>query len=228
MSKHWLRFVPVFLFATALVHAQDVTGDWMGTLNLPTGDMRLALHITKAENGLKATLDSVDQAVSVPVDSIQFDASRLTFTVKAFQASYDGKMDAAAATIEGEFGGASGSVPFVLRRGTFPKVEHKPAPPSDIDGDWSGTLAADGQEQTYLFHIKNTADGLIVAMDFPPQNIKGAEASSVTRSDSSIAMEWKAFGSRFEGAIAKDRSSIQGAVTQAGQSFPFTFHRAKP
>ena len=228
MPKHWLRLVPVFLFAAALAPAQDVTGDWMGTLNLPTGDMRLALHITKAENGLKATLDSVDQAVSIPVDSIQLDALRLTFNVKAFQASYDGKVDDAAATIAGEFGGASGSVPFTLRRGTFPKVEHKPAQPSDIDGDWSGTLAAGGEEQTYFFHIRNTADGLIVTMDFPPQHIKGAEASSVTRNDSSIAMEWNTFGSRFEGVIAKDRSSIQGAVTQAGQSFPFTFHRAQP
>ena len=229
MSKRQLRSFPLFLLALAAVYAQDVTGDWIGTLNLPsTGDLRLALHIGKAENGLKATLESVDQGATIPVESIQFADSRLTFDLKTLKASYDGKLDAAAKTIEGEFGSTSGSVPFILRRGTFPKAEHKPAEPSDIDGDWSGILSAGGEQQTYFFHFKNTADGLIVTMDFPAQNIKGAEASSVKRKDSSLAIEWSTFGSRFEGTVAQDRKSIQGAVTQAGKSFPFTFDRSKP
>jgi hypothetical protein len=229
MSKRLLRFVATFFLTLAFTKAQDVTGDWMGRLNLPgTGDLRVALHISKAESGLKATLESIDQGVSIPVDSITFADSRLTFSLRTPQASFDGKLEAEGTSIEGEFGSQSGSVPFILRRGTFSKPEHKPAKPSDLDGDWSGTLAAGGDEQTYFFHIKNTADGLIVTMDLPPQNIKGAEARSVTRNDSSIAMEWSVFGSRFEGTIATDRNAIQGAVTQAGQSFPFAMQRVKP
>ena len=115
-------------------------------------------------------------------------------------------------------------MPITFRRGLVPKAEHKPAAPSDIDGDWSGAL----EGQNYLFHITNTEDGLIVAMDLASQHINGAEASSVTRKDSSIVMEWKAFVSRFEGKIGEDRKSIDGNVTQGGDRFPFSFRRVQP
>jgi hypothetical protein len=226
VSKRQLHLFPLFLLAFAGAHAQDVTGDWIGTLNLPsTGDLRLALHISNAQNGLQATLDSVDQGASIPVDSIQFADSRLTFDLKTLQASYDGKVDAAATTIEGELGNASGSVPFILRRGTFPRVEHKPAQPSDIDGDWSGTLRDGDVQADVVIHIMNTEDGLVVTLDEPSQHVNGAEASSVKRAGASIVMEWNVFGSRYEGKIAEDRSAIDGTVAAGGGNFPLALKR---
>ena len=228
MLQGLIQFGAVIPFALCLAHAQDVTGDWLGAIPRPSGDMRIALHITKVETGLKATLDAVDQGVKgVPINSIKLAESKLTFDLPAFQASYEGNVDGAGTAIEGVLAGAEGAVPMTLRRGTVAKVQHKPAKPSDIDGDWTGTLSV-GERQDYWFHISNTEDGLIVAMDLPAQNIQGVEASSVKRSDSSISLEWKVFGSRFEGKIAEDRSAIEGAVTQAGMSFPFTLKRAKP
>ena len=229
MSKSMLRFVPILPFALCLAQAQEVAGDWLGMLAMPSGDRRIALHISKANSGLKATLDSVEQGIAgFPLDSIKVVDSTLTFSSNAFQFSYEGKVDAAVTAIEGTFAGEAGSAPVTFRRGAVAKVEHKRAKPTDIDGDWSGTLNAAGLEQKYLFHITNTEDGLIVAMDFPAQYVKGAEASSVKRDDSSLALEWKAFGSRFEGKIAEDRSAIEGTVTQAGSTFPFTLKRTKP
>jgi len=38
--------------------------------------------------------------------------------------------------------------------------------------------------------------------------IKDAESSSVERAGPSLAIEWKVFGSRFEGKIAEDLSAI--------------------
>jgi len=52
----------VALAASAL-NAQEVTGDWLGTLSNNGGELHLALHISKAADGtLKGTLDSMDQA----------------------------------------------------------------------------------------------------------------------------------------------------------------------
>jgi hypothetical protein len=227
--KRVLPFVPSFFLALALAQAQDVTGDWLGTVNMPSGDSRLALHISKAERGLKATLDSVDHGVhGVPIDSIQLADSKLAFNISALQVSFDGQVDATAAAIEGAITSAQGSAAIIFRRGTIAKVEHKPAKPSDIDGDWSGTLNAGGEEQKYLFHITNTEDGLVITMDLPAQYVKGAAASSVTRHDSSIAMEWRVFGSRLDAKIAEDRNVIEGTVTQAGNSVPITLKRVKP
>jgi len=45
--------------------AQDVTGDWNGTLHANGAELRLVLHISKnPDGGLKATLDSVDQGAN--------------------------------------------------------------------------------------------------------------------------------------------------------------------
>ncbi|MGD1078140.1 MAG: hypothetical protein ABR881_07455 [Candidatus Sulfotelmatobacter sp.] len=58
-----LLAVSALLFLSAgLAQAQDIAGDWQGTLSAGGAELRLVLHITKAADGsLKATLDSVDQ-----------------------------------------------------------------------------------------------------------------------------------------------------------------------
>jgi hypothetical protein len=76
--------------------------------------------------------------------------------------------------------------------------------------------------------MTNTEDGLIVTMDLPDEHIQAAPASSVKRSDASLSIEWSVFGSRFDGKIVPDRSAIEGEVSQAGMSFPFTMKRVKP
>jgi len=208
--------------AVCVARAQDVTGDWLGTLKMPARELRLALHISKVGDGLKATLDSVDQGVSgVPIDSIQLEDAKLTFNLKVLQVSYEGRVDTAGSLIEGTFSQGPGSLPLTLRRGVVTKTEHKPAPPSDIDGDWTGTIAT----QAYVFHIMNTEDGLIVSVDVPDQHIKDLEASSVKRDGSSLNLEWRVFGSQLSGKIAEDLSSIEGTATQAGSSIPFKLVR---
>ena len=82
--------------------------------------------------------------------------------------------------------------------------------------------------QTYIFHITNTEDGLIATMDAPSQHVKGAEASSVKRNAAALSIEWKVFGSRFEGRIAEDRNAIEGNVSQGDHTIPLTLKRAKP
>jgi hypothetical protein len=70
------------LVATTVVlaSAQDIAGDWQGTLSANGAELRLALHITKSTDGtLKATLDSVDQGANgIPVSSISLKDSKLT------------------------------------------------------------------------------------------------------------------------------------------------------
>ena len=56
------RIFILLLLTTGLARAQDVAGDWQGTLHAGGAELRLVLHITKAaDNTLKATLDSIDQ-----------------------------------------------------------------------------------------------------------------------------------------------------------------------
>ena len=75
-----LFIVLVFiLVATAVSFAQDITGDWNGTLKPGGAELRLVLHITKnADGSLKATLDSIDQGANgIPVNAVTLKDSKL-------------------------------------------------------------------------------------------------------------------------------------------------------
>jgi len=215
--------------AASLAQAQDIAGDWQGTLNTGMGELRLVLHITKAADGsLKATLDSVDQgANAIPVNSISLKNSKLSLGIDAVHGTYEGTVATDTKTISGTWTQGS-SLALDFKRTTVPiKTEHKPAKPSDIDGAWSGTLDTGNAKLRVVFHITNTEDGLIATMDSPDQNLRGMPMTSVTRDGASIKIEAKQIGGIFSGKIAPDLSSIDGKWSQGSAELPLVVKRSK-
>ena len=69
-----LVFVALLMCSSAL-SAQDLTGDWQGTLGDAPRQLRLILHIEKGDGSAwKATLASIDQSpdwgAGMPVDAV--------------------------------------------------------------------------------------------------------------------------------------------------------------
>ncbi len=93
----------VILMATALTQAQDVTGDWQGSLSAAGAELRLVLHVTKGSDGaLNATLDSVDQGANgIPVNSVTLKNSKLSLGIDAVHGTYEGTVSPDAKTISG-------------------------------------------------------------------------------------------------------------------------------
>ena len=120
--------------------AQDITGDWHGTLKSSGPEFRIVIHISKAGNGaLQGTFDSVDQgAKGVPLTSVTLDGATFKFTIDVAKVSYEGKVSGD--TISGTWSQAQ-SLPLEFERGPFKTP--KATKPSEIDGAWSGhsTLA---------------------------------------------------------------------------------------
>src|SRR5271157_1417584 len=221
----------VFLLAgVSLAPAQDIAGDWQGTLNADGAELRLVLHITKAADGsLKATLDSIDQpgGNGIPVNSVTLKASKLSLDVTAVHGAYEGTVAADAKTISGTWTQGA-ALPLEFKRATAPiKTEHKPAKPSDIDGAWMGSLDLGNVKLRVVFHIVNTEDGLIATMDSPDQGANGLPTTSVKREGSSLKIEAKGIGGVFEGKIAADLQSIDGTFTQMGSAHPLLLKRVK-
>jgi fermentation-respiration switch protein FrsA (DUF1100 family) len=226
--KHVTIFL-LFLAAATFAHAQDVTGDWQGTLSAGGNELRLVLHITKSADGaLKATLDSVDQGANgIPVNAVNLKNSTLNLDVAAVHGTYEGKVAPDAKTITGTWTQGS-PLPLEFKRAVAPvKTEHKPAKPSDIDGTWMGSLDTGAVKLRVVFHILNAEDGLTATMDSPDQGMKDLSASSVTRSGASLKIEAKGIGGVFEGTIAADQSSIDGNWSQGGSSLPLLLKRVK-
>ena len=226
--KH-VTIILLFLAAATFAHAQDVTGDWQGTLSAGGNELRLVLHITKSADGaLKATLDSVDQGANgIPVNAVNLKNSTLNLDVAAVHGTYEGKVAPDAKTITGTWTQGS-PLPLEFKRAVAPvKTEHKLAKPSDIDGTWMGSLDTGAVKLRVVFHILNAEDGLTATMDSPDQGMKDLSASSVTRNGASLKIEAKGIGGVFEGTIAADQSSIDGNWSQGGSSLPLLLKRVK-
>ena len=224
----------VLLVAVALVtaeagQAQNIVGDWQGTLKAEGAELRIVLHVTKADGGsLKATMDSPDQAtLGIPVTSIAVKDYKVDFTVEAVHGSYEGKVNSDATEIDGTWT-QDKPRPLDFKRVAAPiKTEHKPAKPSDIDGAWSGSLSTPNGQLRVVFHLTNTEDGLTATMDSPDQGAKGIPVTAMTRDGSSLKIEMKQIGGAFDGKIAKDLTSIEGTWTQLGGNLPLVLKRAK-
>jgi hypothetical protein len=225
-----LAMMMAFLASTVLVaNAQEVVGDWQGTLKAGGAELGLVLHITKGGGGeLKATMDSVDQGANgIPVSTITLKDSQLSLKVEAWHGTYEGKVNAAATEIDGTWSQGQ-PLPLVFKRATAPAVTaHKPAKPSDIDGAWMGTLDAGVMKLRIVFHITNTEDGLTATMDSPDQNAKGLPVTSVTRDGASLKMELKQIAGGFEGKISNDLTTVEGTWTQGGNALPLVLKRVK-
>ena len=225
--KSTLMAVAFVLSTACIAQAQDIAGDWQGTLKVGDAELRLALHVTKsADGGLKATMDSIDQAANgIPVTAITLEGSKVKFTVDAVHGTYDGTVNAAATAIDGTWSQGQ-PLPLAFARAVpKPAATGPDAKPSDIDGAWLGTLDTGGAALRLAFHITNTGSGLTATLDSLDQGAKGLPVTIVTRNGPSLKMELKQLGGTFEGTIDGPLTNIEGTWTQGGRSLPLVLKR---
>src|SRR5579872_436437 len=98
-----LRLFALAALAAGSLAAQDIAGDWQGTLQTPAGDLRLAVHISKAgSRAWKGTMDSLDQgAKGIVISEISLENGRFSFSVPSVQGSYSDKLKDDGNTIQG-------------------------------------------------------------------------------------------------------------------------------
>src|ERR1044071_7939513 len=87
-----------FLLAgsSAALCAQEVAGDWQGSLHAGGGVLRLLFHFTSAPDGaLAAKFDSLDQdAPGIPISSIALQDGKLTLASKEVEGDWQGSLHA--------------------------------------------------------------------------------------------------------------------------------------
>ena len=215
--------------AALAAHAQDIAGDWQGTLKAGPAELRLVLHFTAdGHGGLRGTMDSVDQgARGIPISSTSLKAGKLNWTISSLGASYEGKVSADGASIRGTFNQGGEAFPLDFKRVAPAAAPPAPAKPSDIDGAWLGTLDTGAIQLRVVVHIANTADGLTANLDSPDQGATGIPVSSVTRDGATLKLDIKAVGATFEGKIGPGIDAIVGTFTQSGASLPLELKRLK-
>ena len=227
--KKTILSIAVAVLASQAAMAQNIVGDWQGTLKVGSAELRLVLHVSKnPDNTYKATLDSIDQnSNGIPVTAVKLQGAKLSLAVDAVHGTYEGTVAPDSNTITGTWT-QNQPLPLEFKRTTTPlKTEHKPAKPSDIDGVWLGTLDMGVSKLRLVFHITNTEDGLTGTLDSPDQNVNGMPITAITRDGASLKIELKQIAGTFEGKLNADLTTIDGTWSQAGNSFPLLLRRTK-
>ncbi len=98
--------------------AQDITGDWQGTLKMGAAQLRVVVHIGKADGGWKATLFSIDQGTEgIAISSVTLEGSDFKLAIPQLRGTYTGKLSADGASIDGTWTQGA-PLPLELRRAT--------------------------------------------------------------------------------------------------------------
>jgi hypothetical protein len=226
--KRLLLITALIFSGVSVARAQNITGDWGGTLHTGGGDLHLALHITRSnDGGYQGSMDSIDQyAKGIPLSAIALKDSNLTFEAPSVQGSYTGKVASDSNEIAGTW---TQGTPLPLNFTRAKPTPDKPGPdrakPSDIDGDWSRTLDTGSAQLHLVFHIVNTSAGLTATLDSLDQGAMGIPVTTITRKDFELKMELKQIGGVYDGKISADHSTINGTWSQGANSFPLVLKR---
>jgi non-heme chloroperoxidase len=128
--KLWIGVLAALL-GNAL-YAQDITGDWQGTLKAGIQELRVIVKIERAANGgWDASLYSIDQSpdwgAGIPANSVTLQGSNLKFTIDAVRGSYEGMLSADGASIAGTLTQGL-KLPLELHRATPETAWKDPSP----------------------------------------------------------------------------------------------------
>ncbi len=101
MKRILLCMLALTMLPVSLLCAQNIAGDWQGTLNVPPNGLRTILKISKTDSGWSAQMYSIDQMPdAIPVSSITLDGSDFKYSIDGL-GSYTGKLSADGNSISG-------------------------------------------------------------------------------------------------------------------------------
>ena len=123
------------LFVSA-AQAQDLTGNWQGTLQNGRNGTRTVMKVTKEDGKYKATLYNVDQAgASMSVTTFIQDGKSVQFTVKGLEASYTGTLAPDGNSITGKVTQGGQTLELDLQHVTEENTWAIPKPPKPMPPD---------------------------------------------------------------------------------------------
>lgn len=103
MKRAMLWMVGLLALSAGAAQAQDITGNWQGTLQTGGNGLRTVIKVTKDDGKYKGTLYSVDQGgAALPMTSFTQDGKTVQFTIKMLDVSYTGTVSPDGSAITGK------------------------------------------------------------------------------------------------------------------------------
>jgi non-heme chloroperoxidase len=133
MTRMPLWIATLATLAAGALCAQDLSGNWQGTLKVGPQELRAIFEIAKGDSGgWKATMYSIDQSTEgIPVNSVTLEGSNLKLKVDAVRGTFEGKLSADGQSIAGTWTQFQ-PLPLELRRATKETAWQKDPTPHTI------------------------------------------------------------------------------------------------
>lgn len=126
--------VATFCLAAAVVHGQDLTGAWQGTVQAGQ-PLRIVFTIVNAEGGPRTTLHSIDQGASMAATGPVVQGTAVRMTVTAIDGTFEGRLSADGTAMIGTWTARGSGQPLTLTRATPSTAWAIPAPPTPMAAD---------------------------------------------------------------------------------------------
>jgi hypothetical protein len=201
--------------------AQDATGDWIGKVQTPGGELTVTLHLQAGANGaLSGYAGSPEQTPNpLPASDIAVKDGMLTFAVPVVNGTYSGKWDPAAKGWVGTL--TQGGFPMAL---TFTHGKAGPRPVvAGLDGEWTGVLSAPQGDLRLVLKVKTGSDGTIAMFGSPDQGPQEMMAA-VTHDGDAVTFQLKGIGG-FDGKLSADGKTLDGTWRQGGGELPLVMKK---
>ena len=202
---------------------------WEGTLKVRPGvELRLIVRVTNQGGGeLAAVMESPDEGLKgLILSSVTIDKSRFAFELKATQAKYEGKLNAAGTEATGEWIQRGVKLPLSFFR------KEKPTPEPKIVGKeqlWEGKLPLGaGLSYRFVLRLAKTETGEILGkLDSPAEGFNGLKLSSIIIDKTRLAFELKMSAAKYDGKLNALGTEAVGTFSQRGASIPLTFKKTE-
>jgi pimeloyl-ACP methyl ester carboxylesterase len=122
----------ILLLTFNFIQAQEIVGDWYGTLKVQGTELPLVFHVQKKDSIYTSTMDSPKQgAFDIKVDLTQYENSNLDLKILQMGINYEGSFDSSAEKINGTFKQGAMSFPLNLTRENIVEKVKRPQEPKE-------------------------------------------------------------------------------------------------
>jgi uncharacterized protein (TIGR03435 family) len=134
MKKFAMWIIGIALLTSSALHAQDISGNWQGTLQVGKG-LRTVLKISKEDTQLKAVMYNIDQGGQQQVTAIAVQGNAVTFSIKPIDVTYSGTLSADGKSITGKATQAGNESELDLTRVSAEELWPIPEKPKSMPAD---------------------------------------------------------------------------------------------
>jgi hypothetical protein len=222
----------LLLLSAPFARAQtpDPSGHWQGTLQIVGRDVMFEVDFARNSSGeLAGTTGLPAQGIKgLPLRSVVVAGRSVSFDARRDQ-PFRGVLSTDGQSIAGETTLSGYVLPFTMTRTGAAEIA-TPATSApigkELEGNWDGTLEANGTTMHFVLKLANQPDGTATAVLLSLDEGELSLPVVVTQKASTVALVNHIIKSDFTGVLNADRTELAGTFTQGSATLPMLFKRA--